>query len=471
MGALALVAKTMRRSPKNKKKLFFARGYAAGGEVDDEPSEVTLLPRIDPNRPKGGLGQVSLSQNSLARDAATDFNPNDKGTGGPELNKKTILDKAIANLQGRIHDPNAIRDLTIQQLQNLQQQGQSRKAELERMLDPSGKDARLRESERMFALSAALAKPQQRGSGFGGFLQNVGAAGQGYAKSLLDERKINAELEKEKAGLEYDPRVLQALKQGVDLGAPSSSFGKQAADEGLAPGSPEYIKRVRELHQEDVDTKRLKVTGGADNVGADGMFDRKTGNFITGMGTIIPKTEVTKDRAERGNLLDTKKLFQNIDKKTIKASLSVFNVTGAGMTGEVGKGIAGTISPDTLDAQTRIYTQAIEGIQKALPPGPASDKDVQQAKATFPGFSSEKALKNWLRSLEDMVDIHIRRQDDKYGSGKWYGNAGAPQPKDERNDLGETPSEQKRLQEKSTKSGDLSGLSNDDFLARKPKRN
>jgi len=56
-----------------------------------------------------------------------------------------------------------------------------------------------------------------------------------------------------------------------------------------------------------------------------------------------------------------------------------------------------------------------------LPPGPASDKDIAQAKSSFPGYGDSKALNEWLGNTKSMLDRKINLTNQKYGSEDWYG--------------------------------------------------
>lgn len=350
---------------------------------------------------------------------------------GGEPNINSMVKEQIANLQSSRGKKKELIDTATRRLQErLEQQKQG----------PT--------SEEFFRIAQGFLSPTKTGR-FSESLGNVAGVG---ADILKGRREANAGLEDlihkyQLQGVDVDAEHLkEMISASKNLqGGAQSAYGKQALDEGLVPGTPEYANRVKQLSQYDIDVKVNKSKGVLE-----GEFDQKTGNFITPGGTVIPKAEITKDREQRQKLIDQKAAFKKIDKKTLKKAISTFDVTGQGVTGQFGKAVAGTFAQDTLDAQTKIYSQAIEGIQKALPPGPASDKDVAQAKATFPGFSSKTALENWLTSLEEMVDRHIRTQDEKYGSQKWFGASGAPSAPargegNKRNDLGETPSEQERM--------------------------
>jgi hypothetical protein len=371
---------------------------STGANVAPEPSESTASP----------LAQVSAS-------ASKD----------PDL--RGMLKEQVSNLQASRGQKKEIIENATKKLQ-------------ERLAKQQGGPS----AEEYFRLSQGFLSPTKTGS----FFESLGNASGVGADILKGRREGNAQLEElinkyQLQGLDVDGNHLKEMIGAVkQLSPPStgqSAFGKQAMDEGLTPGTPEFGARVRELSQSTLDAKSNK-----NKPPEEGEFDMKTGNFLTPNGSLIPKAEVTKDRETRQKLIDQKAAFTKIDKKTINKAVSFFDVTGGGTTGALGKAIGSQLSPDTLDAQTKVYNQALEGIMKALPPGPASDKDVQNARATFPGFGSKKALTNWLKSLEEMVDRHIQAQDNKYGSEKWFGAGGAPKAAS-RNDLGETPAESNRM--------------------------
>ena len=58
-----------------------------------------------------------------------------------------------------------------------------------------------------------------------------------------------------------------------------------------------------------------------------------------------------------------------------------------------------------------------------LPPGPASDKDIIQAKSSFPGYGNGPALQEWINRTKDTLEQKINNANQKYGSESWYGAA------------------------------------------------
>ena len=59
-----------------------------------------------------------------------------------------------------------------------------------------------------------------------------------------------------------------------------------------------------------------------------------------------------------------------------------------------------------------------------LPPGPASDKDIMQAKSSFPGYGNAKDLQDWIDNTNNMLERKINAANSKYGSENWYGAQG-----------------------------------------------
>lgn len=401
MGGLALAAIAKRQSAKNKNK----RVFADGGMVDEQSSDITLMPKVNPNGPRGALSQVSLGQGSLARQANTEFNPNEKGAmDGPEINKKAILDRGIENLQNRIKE----------QLEGIQQQNTSRKAELERMLGDDSEETRTRRAAGLFGLARDFTAPVDRGSGRAGFIRSMSTAGQNYALNKAEELKERGALKKELAGLDYDPRILQTMKMGHDIGAPSSNYGKQAADEGYISGTPEFAKRVKELSQQEFDLKKAKAAG---TQIAGGSFDKKTGNFITNNGSVIKAKEVADDREKLQATKDLYERIGDITPATLKQSRSMIDYTGS----EFRKTLGGYLDPKTKGAQLELQATGIQEVLNNLPKGAASDKDVALARSSFPGYSDPVELANWIKRTKLMIERKHQQLNDKYGSDAWYG--------------------------------------------------
>jgi len=88
---------------------------------------------------------------------------------------------------------------------------------------------------------------------------------------------------------------------------------------------------------------------------------------------------------------------------------------------------------EAVPAQTKINASSVMQILNNLRPGPASDKDIENAKSTFPGYGSEKALNEWIKNTRESLDRKVNSLNQKYGSENWYGNVGlstTPAPQD-----------------------------------------
>jgi hypothetical protein len=139
-------------------------------------------------------------------------------------------------------------------------------------------------AEMYFRLAAALAAPTRTG----GVMENVGLAAKelgDYQKDVTASRKANRarNLELMLKGQELGMRsakdeldtlraldaeegrdrrqvVGEAIKEYIRSGEPQSAAAKQAKDEGLTPGTPEFIARVKEIAQTSVDAKMAQIT-------------------------------------------------------------------------------------------------------------------------------------------------------------------------------------------------------------------
>jgi hypothetical protein len=146
-------------------------------------------------------------------------------------------------------------------------------------------------AEMYFRLAAAFGTPGKTGS----FFENLGTAGNVMAQYQKEEReakkagaasKLQLGLEAQKmrmAGAKEDLTTLRQLageemkdqraiateliKDYVKSGQPQSSAGKQALDEGLKPGSPEYQKRVSQIAELNVERQMGLINSQLANMG------------------------------------------------------------------------------------------------------------------------------------------------------------------------------------------------------------
>jgi hypothetical protein len=138
-------------------------------------------------------------------------------------------------------------------------------------------------AEMYFRLAAAFGTPGKTGN----FFENLGAAGNVMAQQQKEEReakkasaasRLQLGLEGQKmrmAGAKEDLSTLRTLAgeemkdkraiasklldDYVKSGQPQSSAGKQALDEGLKPGTPEYQKRVSQIAELGVEKQMMQI--------------------------------------------------------------------------------------------------------------------------------------------------------------------------------------------------------------------
>jgi hypothetical protein len=153
-----------------------------------------------------------------------------------------------------------------------------------------GGDQAPSKAEMYFRLAAAFGAPTRTGS----FTESLGAAGKAmgeYSKEARDaERaarsgKMQLALEGQNlrmSGAKEDLNTLRTLageemkdkravatkllEQYIKSGEPESAAGKQAKDEGLRPGSPEFQARVAKIAENNVDKQMAQINATLANV-------------------------------------------------------------------------------------------------------------------------------------------------------------------------------------------------------------
>jgi hypothetical protein len=140
-------------------------------------------------------------------------------------------------------------------------------------------DEKSSKAEMYFRLAAAFGAPTKTGS----FSENLGMVGKELGEYSKDKRAsaqqklalaIKAQ-EMKMTGAKEDLKTLQALtgeemkdkraiateliKDYIKSGEPQSAAGKQALDEGLKPGTPDYQKRVGEIGNLNVEGKLAQI--------------------------------------------------------------------------------------------------------------------------------------------------------------------------------------------------------------------
>jgi hypothetical protein len=154
--------------------------------------------------------------------------------------------------------------------------------------------------------------------------------------------------------------------------------------------------------------------------GAEGHFNKK-GDYIAPGGVFIGKTEVAKDREIARAANDLRQGLQQLNPKDIKATETILgDVTQSGLK----KYLASQLGSPALGAQAKVNTSAVMQTLQNLPPGPASDKDIMQAKSSFPGYGNAKDLQDWVDNTNALLERKINNVNSKYGSENWYGAQG-----------------------------------------------
>ena len=334
------------------------------------------------NAPKGALGQMGSGG---AGDLPEQLSNQIRGLEETRTKKKAVIDDAIKSL-----------------------------AERE---TPSGPSA-----GELFRLMGAFAAPTRTG-GFSESLGNVGNVSADMldkrqaSKGTLQDLKTKYKLQGLDVDSEHLKDVVDATKTLQAANAPASVYGKTAQDEGLKPGTPGFAARVQELATADLENKTAKAQGG----NKPGQFDAKTGNYVAPNGTVIKAPEIKEDRANRDAIVKLQQSVQQITPEIAKKAEG-WDWTGS----DTSKFIAGKLMPKQLAAQVKVNAGALQERLKNLPPGPASDKDISQARSSFPGFSDSAALNEWVKTTNAAIDNYMKIQDGKYGDVQWYGAGKTP---------------------------------------------
>mgnify|MGYP007086238829 CR=1 FL=1 len=147
-------------------------------------------------------------------------------------------------------------------------------------------------AEMYFRLAAAFGAPTKTGS----FFESLGTAG-GAASEMLKERRASEKEQRDRRlqlGLEAqklrmtgakedlltlrqlsaeemkDKRAVatELLKDYVKSGQPQSSAGKQAQDEGLIPGTPDFQKRVSQIAEMNIERQMAQINSALSGMSA-----------------------------------------------------------------------------------------------------------------------------------------------------------------------------------------------------------
>jgi hypothetical protein len=153
---------------------------------------------------------------------------------------------------------------------------------------------------------------------------------------------------------------------------------------------------------------------------AGGRFNKK-GDYIAPGGVFIGKTEVAKDREIARTANELRQGLQEISPKDVKDTESVF---GSVVEGGPISYLAKQFKNPAVAAQAKINASSVMQTLQNLPPGPASDKDIAQARSSFPGYGNAEDLQTWITNTNAMLERKINNVNSKYGSEDWYGATG-----------------------------------------------
>ena len=228
--------------------------------------------------------------------------------------------------------------------------------------------------------------------------------------------------------------LAKALKSETDVGhtllpALVKNVVPEDKYQVVAPGGALVDRSGKVIYQAP-----FKPSG--DGVGFGGGFNKK-GDWIAPNGAIIGKTEIAKDRETIRTANELRQGLEEISPQDVKATATVLgDVSQGGVKGYLAK----QFGSGAVSAQNKINASAVMQTLQNLPPGPASDKDIQQAKSSFPGYGSEKDLNEWITNTKAMLDRKINNANLKYGSESWYGASAITTKPTEKKESSNAPS-------------------------------
>jgi hypothetical protein len=161
-------------------------------------------------------------------------------------------------------------------------------------------------------------------------------------------------------------------------------------------------------------------SGGGGAAESDQGHYNKKGDWIAPGGAYIGKTEVSKDREIIRTANELRQGLAEIKPQDVQKTATVLgDVTQGGLKGYLAK----QLGSEAVSAQAKVNASSVMQTLQNLPPGPASDKDIAQAKSSFPGYGNAKDLQEWINNTNSMLDRKINNANQKYGSESWYGAA------------------------------------------------
>lgn len=208
-------------------------------------------------------------------------------------------------------------------------------------------------AEMYFRLAAAFGAPTKTGN----FMESVGRAGETAAAMNKEQREaslaernrqLQLGLEAQKlrmTGAKEDVNTLRALasegmkdkrtiateliKDYVKSGQPESSAGKQAKDEGLQPGTPEFQKRVSQIAEANIEKQMAQVNAtlaGMSAQQANMVLAQQKFQFQQGQAAKLSPQEMKLKTETEDTLAQTQQGYENL-KKALALNPTTFDTS------------------------------------------------------------------------------------------------------------------------------------------------
>lgn len=199
--------------------------------------------------------------------------------------------------------------------------------------------------------------------------------------------------------LDLDRQYRAEMQAAVDRGASD----EEKLDITLKYGGPDAQAAVtgRMLTAREKAMADTGVGSGPGSVGKTGAYRDIDGNIL----------DATTMRPIRKEFETTQRLLQTLNDVTaadVKNAESFIDWT----TKKESKSLAST---KTLDAQSKLAASQLLSQIEALPPGSASDKDMQAAMKDFPGYSDAEALRKWVNRTKQKLQRNLEAQSEQFG--------------------------------------------------------
>ena len=281
----------------------------------------------------------------------------------------------------------------------------------------SPEDEKSSKAEMYFRLAAAFGAPTKTGQ----FSENLGMVGKElgeYAKgkraSAREKLLLGLEAQKLKmASSKEDLATLRALsaeemkdkraiatelmKDYIKSGEPQSTAGKQALDEGLKPGTPEYQKRVEAIGNLNVEARLAQINASLAGVNAQAanlMLAQNKFENLKGQQAKLTPPELKLKTDTEETLAQTDQALANL-KKAYALNPNTFDTSLVDVTQR--KLLEATGSKDPKVIATRELENLLE---KAA---------LSQLKATFPGAISNDERK----ALQDVQGMGAKSKEER----------------------------------------------------------